>query len=147
MFHDVPVRGIGNIDHVAVGPQGIFTVETKSHGGRVEGTPDGRRLLLLRGKRGEPQRVIRQNFVEQAWREAEYLSDLLSQRRFFSKRRPKVSPILCFTRAWIERRGLRVADVAVSKAPWIAEELAAGPRMLPRDDIQTYTRRLSKLAR
>lgn len=146
VFHDVPARGIGNIDHVAVGPQGIFAVETKSHGGRVEAIPDGRRLLLLRGRKGEPPRVVPQGFAEQARREAEALSELLAERGFFSRRYPEVFPVLCFTRAWVERRGLRVAGVAVTKASWLAEELADGPRRLSQGDVQHHARRLSKLA-
>ncbi|HEX2266057.1 MAG TPA: nuclease-related domain-containing protein, partial [Solirubrobacterales bacterium] len=34
VLHDVSF-GRGNIDHIAVGPGGVFTVETKSHGGRL----------------------------------------------------------------------------------------------------------------
>ena len=34
MIHDV-CFGRGNIDHVVVGPGGVFAVETKSHGGRI----------------------------------------------------------------------------------------------------------------
>ncbi len=34
MIHDVSF-GRGNIDHVVVGPGGIFTIETKSRGGRI----------------------------------------------------------------------------------------------------------------
>jgi len=34
VLHDVSF-GRGNIDHIAIGPGGVFTVETKSHGGRL----------------------------------------------------------------------------------------------------------------
>src|SRR4029077_13677170 len=34
VIHDV-CFGRGNIDHIVVGPGGIFTIETKSRGGRV----------------------------------------------------------------------------------------------------------------
>ncbi|HEY5941598.1 MAG TPA: nuclease-related domain-containing protein [Solirubrobacterales bacterium] len=34
VIHDVAF-GRGNIDHIAIGPGGIFTVETKSHAGRI----------------------------------------------------------------------------------------------------------------
>lgn len=33
-LHDVSL-GRGNVDHVLVGPGGIFTIETKSHSGRI----------------------------------------------------------------------------------------------------------------
>jgi len=34
VLHDVSF-GRGNIDHIAIGPGGVFTVETKSHSGRI----------------------------------------------------------------------------------------------------------------
>jgi Nuclease-related domain len=34
VIHDVTF-GRGNIDHIAIGPGGVFAVETKSHGGRL----------------------------------------------------------------------------------------------------------------
>jgi Holliday junction resolvase len=34
VIHDASL-GRGNIDHVAIGPGGVFTIETKSHGGRI----------------------------------------------------------------------------------------------------------------
>ncbi|MGA8745756.1 MAG: nuclease-related domain-containing protein [Solirubrobacterales bacterium] len=34
-IHDVAISGRGNVDHVVVGPGGIFTIETKSHRGRI----------------------------------------------------------------------------------------------------------------
>jgi hypothetical protein len=34
VIHDASL-GRGNIDHVAIGPGGIFAIETKSHGGRI----------------------------------------------------------------------------------------------------------------
>jgi hypothetical protein len=34
VIHDVSF-GRGNIDHIAVGPGGVFTIETKSRGGRI----------------------------------------------------------------------------------------------------------------
>jgi hypothetical protein len=47
VFHDVPVGERGaNIDHLAVGPGGVFTVNTKNLSGEVVATP---RSLLVNG--------------------------------------------------------------------------------------------------
>jgi nuclease-like protein len=43
-LHDVELGG-GNIDHVLVGPAGIFTIETKSHRGRLRSGAIDARLL------------------------------------------------------------------------------------------------------
>ncbi len=48
-FHDLDFNGF-NIDHVVVGPGGIFLIETKSHRGRISSNGDD---LLLNGKRPE----------------------------------------------------------------------------------------------
>jgi len=47
VLHDVVAPGHGNIDHVAVGPPGVFVIETKSHSGSIR--CDGRQLY--RGRR------------------------------------------------------------------------------------------------
>ncbi|WP_084062218.1 nuclease-related domain-containing protein [Desulfofundulus thermosubterraneus] len=39
---------MGNIDHIMVGPTGVFVIETKSHFGEITFSPDGN--LLLDGK-------------------------------------------------------------------------------------------------
>ena len=50
MLNDLRVRGVGNIDYVAMGPQGIFAIETKSHRGVVSvAGSEMRPVLLLRG--------------------------------------------------------------------------------------------------
>ena len=43
-LHDVYL-GRGNIDHVLVGPAGIFTIETKSHRGRLRASAIDARML------------------------------------------------------------------------------------------------------
>jgi len=50
--------GKGNIDHILIGPKGIFSLETKSHTGEV--TFDGNKLL----RNGKP---FEQDFIKQAW--------------------------------------------------------------------------------
>ena len=47
VIHDVTL-GHGNVDHILIGPAGVFTVETKSHPGPVRvGRLHGRALSLL----------------------------------------------------------------------------------------------------
>lgn len=94
IFHDVELPGIGNVDHVALGPHGFFAIETKSHRGRA--TARGKTLLL----NGRPPE---KDFVAQAWRGSYRLKGMLGQ---------EVSPVLCFTRA-SARADLRVKGVRV----------------------------------
>lgn len=76
----------GNIDHIALGPGGLFTVETKSHPGPVR------------------VRAIHGAILRQAQEERETLERVTGER---------VEALLVFSRAWVDkplarRRGVRV---------------------------------------
>lgn len=56
-LHDVSL-GRGNVDHVVVGPGGVLTVETKSHGGRIRTADiDGRWLSQAYAQRKLIERI------------------------------------------------------------------------------------------
>jgi Nuclease-related domain len=68
VFHDVPVGARGaNIDHLVVGPSGVFTVNTKSLTGAIRVNP---RTLTNNGHRT--------NFLPKATAEAQRAAELLS---------------------------------------------------------------------
>lgn len=67
VIHDVIV-GPGNIDHVVIGPSGLFIVETKSHPGLV--TFNGERLL-------HSGRPFEKDFLAQAYAESMSLKEYL----------------------------------------------------------------------
>ena len=104
LFHDVALPGIGNVDHVALGPQGFFAIETKSHAGRVEGS--GVKLLL----NGHPPE---KDFVKQTWSGAFRLREALDA---------EVVPLLCFTRAFVAGR-LYLRGVRVLPLRWLPGEI------------------------
>jgi Nuclease-related domain len=86
-LHDIYL-GRGNIDHVLVGPAGVFTVETKSHPGRI---------AVDR---------IDDHMLRQAYAESKVLERISGL---------EVEPLLVFSRAWLEapvlparRRGVTV---------------------------------------
>lgn len=84
--HDVSL-GRGNIDHVLVGPAGIFAIETKSHRGRISIDRLDQRMLA------------------QAYAEKKLLERITAL---------KVQPLLVFSEAWLvgrvpaQRRGVTV---------------------------------------
>ncbi len=99
-LHDLTFDGF-NIDHVVIGPTGVFTIETKSHRGRVSANGDD---LLLNG------RPFEKHILKQAWSEAYALRDLL-QRAIGAP--CAVQPILCFPKAFVEvRRSVKGVIVA-----------------------------------
>jgi hypothetical protein len=69
VFHDVPVGSRGaNIDHVVIGPAGVFTVNTKHRKGRVVVTP---RSLTVEG--------YRTDYLPKSVQEARRAADLLTR--------------------------------------------------------------------
>jgi hypothetical protein len=85
VIHDASF-GHGNIDHIALGPGGLFTVETKSHPGPVR------------------VRAIHGAILRQAQEEREALEGATGER---------TEALLVFSRAWVDkplarRRGVRV---------------------------------------
>ena len=72
-IHDVSV-GHGNIDHIVIGPAGIFTIETKSHHGRINSDRIESRML------------------KQAYAEAKLVERITGM---------KVHPLLVFSRAYL----------------------------------------------
>ena len=87
VFHDWD-SGRGNVDHFAIGPQGVFVVETKAFTGEIT-CQDGK---LLRN--GRP--VAGKDATKQAMAEAMAVRDLL---RSSSGIEAFVQPILCFSDA------------------------------------------------
>lgn len=101
VFHDW-YSGRGNVDHFAIGPQGVFAVETKAFKGEV--TCEGDRLLV----NGKP--VPGKDVAKQAMGEAMDVKRLV---RESSGLDPFVHAILCFSRAEVSCYGA-VGNVEVT---------------------------------
>ncbi|MDX1950629.1 MAG: nuclease-related domain-containing protein [Verrucomicrobiota bacterium] len=100
VFHDFPCPR-WNIDHIIVGPSGVYAVETKTRRKRrIAGKKapqiffDGKSLDFGQGKETSP--------LDQAERNARWLSDTLSK----ALAEPiQVQPVLTFPGWWVERQG------------------------------------------
>ena len=104
VFHDVPLPGVGNVDHVVLGEGGFFAIETKSHAGRV--TESGGKLL----RNG---RAFEGDFVNQAWSGCYRLRGILDA---------EVVPLLLFTNAFVEGR-ITARGVRVLPLKWASGEI------------------------
>ena len=88
-MHDIE-SPYGNIDHIVIGKNaGIFLLETKAHGGKVEVNGE---TLLVNGKLPE------KDFIAQALRNSYWLRDEISQ---IVGDKPWITPILVFTNAFV----------------------------------------------
>jgi hypothetical protein len=89
VLHDIE-SPFGNIDHIVIGKNaGIFLLETKAHGGRVEVNGE---TLLVNGKLPE------KDFITQALRNSYWLRDEISQ---IVGDKPWITPIVVFTNAFV----------------------------------------------
>jgi len=107
VMHDVTL-GRGNVDHLVIGPGGMFTVETKSHPGPV-------RVARVHGE------TLRQAQAQQ--RAIEHVTAVA------------VEPLIVFSRAWVDRPMARRKGVRVVPARMLLRHLAKLPATLSPQDI------------
>ena len=95
MFHDIPGANF-NIDHVIIGPTGIYTIETKTLSKPFRGQSkiiyDGDNLRRDDG-------LSMDEDLDQACAQTRWLADLLNQGR---KEVYTVTPVLLYTGWWVE---------------------------------------------
>lgn len=116
LVHDVDF-GRGNVDHVAIAPAGIFTIETKAYAGSVR--TDGDRLLI--NGSNHPREL------KQAFAEAMAVRDYLG--RISGGQKHHVTPLLVFTRGKVNSSG-KCAGVFVLHVDRLAGFVSRGaPRL------------------
>ena len=108
VLHDISFGRRGNIDHVLIGPGGIFTVETKSHGGRID------------ADRVDP-RMLRQAYAQCK------LLETVTQR--------DVEPLLVFSRAYLTPAVSRRRGVVVLPARMLEGHLKRRTRLLAASEV------------
>ncbi|HUA75556.1 MAG TPA: nuclease-related domain-containing protein [Solirubrobacteraceae bacterium] len=119
VIHDASL-GHGNVDHILVGPAGVFTVETKSHPGPVRvGRVHGATIRQAQAQRDAIERVVE----------------------------TRVEPLLVFSRAWVDRPGARRKGVRVLPARMLTGYLAKRAKTLSRDDVAGARERLETALR
>jgi hypothetical protein len=148
VFHDVPGLANGNafnIDHIAVGPQGVFAVETKTRrkGNARPGFEehkvyfDGRVLIWPWGEDNHG--------LEQAERNAIWLTDTI---KADTGERVFVTPILTLPGWWVEQKPGRESRLAkVTNPKTLARFLPAGPAVLNEKQINAIASKLEARCR
>jgi hypothetical protein len=107
VIHDASL-GRGNVDHILIGPAGVFTVETKSHSGPI-------RVGRLHGA---------------------VLSQAQAQRKAIERvTGVPVEPLLVFSRAWVDRPLARRKGVRVLPARMLLGYLSRREPALSRSEI------------
>jgi hypothetical protein len=108
VIHDATL-GRGNVDHILIGPAGVFTVETKSHPGPVRvGRVHGATLAQARAQGKAIRRVTG---IE-------------------------VESLVVYSRAWVDKPLARRKGVRVLPARMLLGYLARRPRRLAEEEIE-----------
>lgn len=144
IFHDVPCP-LGNIDHVAVGPGGVFVIETKTRrkGNARPGFDDnkvyfdGRDLVWPWGEDNHG--------LEQAERNAVWLSSHIKAE---VDERVDVSPILALPGWWLEMKPMRESRLCrVVNPKWLPSLLAKERVLLNPKQVDLIALRLEARCR
>jgi nuclease-like protein len=114
-IHDVSV-GHGNIDHIVIGPAGVFTIETKSHPGRIKADRIESRML------------------KRAYAEAKLVERITGM---------KVQPLLVFSRAYLIPAVCRREGVVILPARMLPGRLARLPVKLSAEQTAVLHARLA----
>jgi Nuclease-related domain len=148
VFHDVPAIANGNkfnIDHIAVGPAGVFTIETKTRrkGAARPGFDDHKVYFdghVLVWPWGEDSHGL-----EQTERNAVWLADTLVAEigeRFL------VTPILTLPGWWVEMKPSREPRLCrVTNPKGLANFLSSGSAILTQDQIGSIAAKLEARCR
>jgi len=117
VFHDIDT-GRGNIDHVVIGPAGLFTVETKSRRGRIRVSDIDERML------------------RQAWAQKKWLEEASGQ---------GVEALLVFSAAYLDRPLSRQRGVLVMPGRLLARHLTGREQALAPAEVASIQLRVERV--
>jgi len=101
-FHDVPGDGNWNIDHVVVGPAGIFVLETKTRSKRKSLNGQEEHKVLFDGRKLQFPWCFDDQAAQQVVRNAEWIKELL---RNFGPSDIPIQPIVVVPGWYVETKG------------------------------------------
>lgn len=139
VFHDVPMEK-ANIDHVLIGPRGIYTIETKTlskpanQPPRVTVTTDQVRVA------GQP---MSRNPIPQAKAQARWLHQLFNESRF----KGFVQPVVVFPGWFVEPFDMKAVGVWVIEPKALDSFLARQAEVLSADQVSALASALSSYIR
>ena len=140
VFHDLVGDGF-NLDHVLIGPAGVFTIETKTHSKPMRGRPrlefDGERILL-NGYAPDRDPVV------QAKAQASWLRELLSES---TGRKFEVRPVIVYPGWSIEKTVSTTDSVRVINPRMLPAFLDHEPSRLSSEDVHLASFHLSRFIR
>jgi hypothetical protein len=139
VFHDVVGSGF-NVDHILIGPAGVFTIETKTHS-----KPNGNARIVFDGD------AIRIGSFEadrdpviQAKAQASWLRELLKES---TGRTFGIKSVIVYPGWWVNEGNMRENPVWVLEPKRLPRYLTQEPRRLSEEDIHLASFHLSRFVR
>jgi hypothetical protein len=140
VFHDIIGEGF-NVDHVLIGPAGVFSIETKTRGkprrGDAKISFDGERLLVAGF---EPDR----DPIVQAKAQAAWLRQLLAES---TGRQFVVRAVILFPGWFVDQSSKSLRDLWVLEPKALPAFLEREPPVLSAEDVKLATFHLSRFIR
>ncbi|MHB8495500.1 MAG: nuclease-related domain-containing protein [Casimicrobiaceae bacterium] len=140
VFHDLVGQGF-NVDHVVIGPAGVFTVETKTRSKPVRGnaqiTFDGEQLLV---GNLQPDR----DPVVQARAQASWVRQVLLES---TGRKFEVRPVIVFPGWFIEQTEGSKREIWVLNPKALPDFIGHEPRKLSDEDVRLASFHLARFVR
>lgn len=135
VFHDIP-NGDANIDHVLIGPRGLYTIETKTLSKPMRGEcaitlRDGK--LLANGK------ALDRDPIAQAKAQARWLYNFLAESQF----KQFVQPVVVFPGWFVERFDMKALGVWVLEPKALDAFIQSQPVVLTQDQVRAMASALS----
>jgi len=140
VFHDV-VGDDFNVDHVIIGPAGVFTIETKTISKPIRGETkiqfDGEHLQIN-------GLTMDRNPVNQAKAQASWLKKILQET---TEKEYKVRPVVLFPGWYIEQKPGSSRDLWVLEPKALPTFLENAPKILSAEEIKMASGNLSRFIR
>ncbi|HET9377531.1 MAG TPA: nuclease-related domain-containing protein [Chthoniobacterales bacterium] len=141
IFHDYPLER-SNVDHVVVGPTGVFAIETKTRRKRsgANGTEDYK--VCFDGQKLVYPHCVDRRGSEQAKRQAEMISSLLHRRLGY---KVHVAPVLALP-GWYVTEKVK-SNLQVLNPKLLAGRILAAKRLLSADEIRNISNAIDENCR
>lgn len=127
---------MGNIDHIVLGPTGMFMIETKSHKGIITLSRDER--ILLHNHLPFEKNVLKQMFNQLFW--------LRDELNYMGKKAPFIYALMVFTDAVVDV-DKPIKNVSIINKDCLIEHITTKGGKLKHEDLRLAFYRLIKLNR
>lgn len=143
-FHDLPGGEKWNVDHVVVGPHGVFVLETKARSRRALSTKQpahkvGYDAETLYFPAGEDRQAI-----PQARRNAKWVAEYLTKK---TGERVEAAPLVVLPGWYVERAVTDTKGMAAMNATYLKKYLASQPSHLPAAQLRRIITALDEKCR